>query len=225
METPIQQIQFDGLLDLDDAEARQELEPETLENISHDFVRQKLQAISREMDALCCRAMTEADHFMAANEAAEKGEKSTLRCRVRRKESTLEISWERQFYFERKSMPDKDSKAPFFIKQSSDGKKRIYGLKSKHIRKGMSDRYTRKSLTFETEPEWATEAADQMEEKFEIIRRQVRQLGQIRKTLYTYDRLSKKFFDLTIGEEDNPKRMKPVVATEKADAADESEES
>lgn len=75
METPIQKFQFDGLLAVDDVEARQELEPETLENISHDFVRQKLQAISREMDALCCRAMTEADHFMATNEAAEKGKR------------------------------------------------------------------------------------------------------------------------------------------------------
>ena len=70
------------------------------------------------MDALCCRAMTEADHFMAANEAAEQGAKSTLRCRVRRKESTLEISWERQFYFERKSVPGKDSNARYFISQT-----------------------------------------------------------------------------------------------------------
>lgn len=176
------------------------------------------------MEGLCCRAMTEVDQFAAANDAAEKGDKTTLRCRVRKKDSTLEISWERQFYYERKSPPGKDSKAPCFVRESEDGKKRLYGLKSQHIRKGMQDRYPRRSLTYKTEPEWATDTADQMEEKFEILRRQIRMLGQIRKLLYHYDQLSKRYYDLVVGDDENPKRLKPVVASQK-DAQDEESKS
>ena len=218
VDTNLEEIDFEGLLDIENVEARQALAPELLENYSHAFVRRKLQDISKEMEALCCRAMTEVDQFVAANNAAEKGEKSSLRCRVRKKESTLEISWERQFYYERKSPPVKDSKAPCFVRVSDDGKKRLYGLKSKHIRKGLSERYSRRALTFDTEPEWAVDTADQMEEKFEILRRQIKQLGQIRKLLYHYDQLSKRYFDLTVGTEDNPNRMKPVVASEQKEA-------
>ncbi len=224
MKSEVQGFDFEGLLDIEDAEARRALEPVSLENISHAFVRQNLQDISKEMDALCCRAMTEVDQFVAANEAAAKGERSSLRCRVRQKESTLEISWERQFYYERKSSPVKDSKAPCFVRESDDGKKRLFGLRSKHIRKGLSDRYTRRSLTFESEPEWSIEIADQMEEKFEILRRQIRQLGQIRKLLYHYDQLSKRYFDLTIGDEENEMRMKPVVASAKKKESDSEKE-
>ena len=150
--------------------------------------------------------------------------RQALRCRVRKKDSTLEISWERQFYYERKSPPGKDSKAPCFVRESEDGKKRLYGLKSQHIRKGMQDRYPRRSLTYKTEPEWATDTADQMEEKFEILRRQIRMLGQIRKLLYHYDQLSKRYYDLVVGDDENPKRLKPVVASQK-DAQDEESKS
>ena len=212
-----QNLDFETLLKLEEAEARQEIPPEVLENVSHQFVRDKLLDISKEMEALCCRAMTEVDQFVAANEAAELGDRSTLRCRVRKKPTTLEISWERQFYFERKSPPNKDSKSPCFVRMGNDGKKRLYGLKSKHIRKGLSDRYSQKALTFDSEPQWATEIADQMENKFELIRRQTRMLGQMRKLLYHYDQLSKKYFDLVVGEEENSERMKPIVASELVD--------
>lgn len=210
-----EEFDFEKLLDLENVEARQALSPVSLENVSHKFARQALQDISKEMEGLCCRAMTEVDQFAAANDAAEKGDKTTLRCRVRKKDSTLEISWERQFYYERKSPPGKDSKAPCFVRESEDGKKRLYGLKSQHIRKGMQDRYPRRSLTYKTEPEWATDTADQMEEKFEILRRQIRMLGQIRKLLYHYDQLSKRYYDLVVGDDENPKRLKPVVASQK----------
>lgn len=219
-----EEFDFEKLLDLENVEARQALSPVSLENVSHKFARQALQDISKEMEGLCCRAMTEVDQFAAANDAAEKGDKTTLRCRVRKKDSTLEISWERQFYYERKSPPGKDSKAPCFVRESEDGKKRLYGLKSQHIRKGMQDRYPRRSLTYKTEPEWATDTADQMEEKFEILRRQVRMLGQIRKLLYHYDQLSKRYYDLVVGDDENPKRLKPVVASHK-DAQDEESKS
>ena len=63
-----------------------------------------------------------------------------------------------------------------------------------------------------------------MEEKFEILRRQIRMLGQIRKLLYHYDQLSKRYYDLVVGDDENPKRLKPVVASQK-DAQDEESKS
>lgn len=205
------ELDIEKLLATEDASERQLIPPVLLENQSHRFVRTELETIVQELKVLRCRAMTEVDQFMVANGAAEKGDKTTLRCRVRHKASTLEISWEHQYYFERKSQPKAGSKAKVFMRENADGKKRLYGLKSKHIKKGLADRYARRSFDVNSEPQWAIETADQMEEKFELLRQQIRILGQIRKLLYHYDQLTKRYFDLITGDEVSPERLAPIV--------------
>ena len=216
-------LDLDDLILAESSEARMDVEPVALENVSHAFVREHVERLNEELKVLTCRALIELDQMIAANEAAEPGDKTSLRCRVRHKEATLEIAWERQFYYQRKSPPKKGSKAYAFKKEDSDGRVRWYGLKSKYIRRGNSDRYSNRVLLAESDPDWAVDMADQMEDKFELLRKQIRLIGQIKKQLYYYDQISKRYFDLVLGNDEDPNRMKPIIVNTQSSSNDEDE--
>lgn len=144
------------------------------EAVAKSFMLSTAEGVEAQLLLLALEADVIAANFhqtsLTARKEMPKEQQTYLGCRVRIKDSSLEISWHRN-----NVIPKEKSKSNIRVL-------------SKHIRKGKSDTYDMSA--FQREPTWVQAVIADAEKTFAKLRSRAKILTKIRKAIREYDSLA-----------------------------------
>lgn len=169
-----------------------------------------LNALAVMQASIVYRAIRACDLYFKMIERTKSTENRTFvrpRIRLDKKYSTVEMAWVRRLYKEKPAngtdaikKASGESKGRAFHIQTEKGTMEIFTWYS-YLRKGTRDRYS-KSI-FKNEPVWAQKLGIEVEDKFELLRKEQKALSSIRRLIVSIDGLQMKQFNQMVQNELN----------------------
>jgi hypothetical protein len=171
-------VELQQMLHRDADEERFVFTAPLMENESREFLRNTRSLIDHELLVAAVDARKQADSYWEANESArEEGDPDNLSfvgTRVRIINGSLQLEW-----FRNRTRPELGQGKP----------KKVF---STYLRKGRGHRYNK--ALFSKEPEWARVEINNVEDRYELLRKRAALLSSLRKTLREYEHLINECF-------------------------------